>query len=113
MSTTQTTQTDQTLQNEQSSISVAASNHEPSSSASSRQPKVSFAPDVVDNERMGKKSSKVCCLFHGNDDSSDEDSSEDESYNSGKNVHSCSHKNAYERYPKHQREKHRQRQLHS
>ncbi|KAF2840830.1 hypothetical protein M501DRAFT_903373, partial [Patellaria atrata CBS 101060] len=44
---------------------------------------ISWADDVVDNEGMGKKSSKVCCIYHkphsveeSSDDSSDSSSSD-------------------------------------
>jgi len=40
--------------------------------------RIQWAEDVVDNEGMGKKSSKVCCIYHkpkGKGESSDEDSS--------------------------------------
>jgi len=39
---------------------------------------IQWAEDVVDNEGMGKKSSKVCCIYHGPhnvDESSDSDDS--------------------------------------
>ena len=46
---------------------------------------IQWAEDVVDNEGMGKKSSKVCCIYHGphtvdeSSDSDDSSSSSDES----------------------------------
>ncbi|KAJ4361313.1 Type 1 phosphatases regulator ypi1 [Ascochyta clinopodiicola] len=46
---------------------------------------IQWATDVVDNEGMGKKSSKVCCIYHApreagesSDESSDSSSSSDE-----------------------------------
>ncbi|TVY83811.1 Type 1 phosphatases regulator [Lachnellula suecica] len=48
-------------------------------------PRIQWAEDVVDNEGLGRKKSKVCCIYHapkGIDESSDEsssDSSSDES----------------------------------
>lgn len=44
--------------------------------------RIQWAEDVVDNEGMGKKSSKVCCIYHkphepGDSDSSDSSSSSD------------------------------------
>lgn len=52
------------------------------------EPRVQWAEDVVDNEHMGKKSSKVCCIYHApkpidesSDESSSGDSSSDESDN--------------------------------
>ncbi|KAE8452875.1 hypothetical protein EG329_013147 [Mollisiaceae sp. DMI_Dod_QoI] len=41
--------------------------------------RIQWAEDVVDNEGMGKKKSKVCCIYHapkGIDESSDESSSD-------------------------------------
>jgi len=41
--------------------------------------RIRWAEDVVDNEGMGKKKSKVCCIYHpprGVDESSDESSSD-------------------------------------
>ncbi|KAF6830866.1 type 1 phosphatases regulator ypi1 [Colletotrichum musicola] len=49
--------------------------------APSRQ-SVRWAEDVVDNEGLGRKSSKVCCIYHrpkGVDESSDESSSDSSS----------------------------------
>ncbi|KAK0654107.1 Type 1 phosphatases regulator YPI1 [Lasiodiplodia hormozganensis] len=43
---------------------------------------IQWAEDVVDNEGMGKKSSKVCCIYHKQrefGESSDESSSDDSS----------------------------------
>jgi len=43
---------------------------------------IQWAEDVVDNEGMGKKSSKVCCIYHkprAADESSDDDSSDSSS----------------------------------
>jgi protein phosphatase 1 regulatory subunit 11 len=48
---------------------------------------IQWAEDVIDNEGMGKKSSKVCCIYHkphavgesSDEGSSDESSSSDES----------------------------------
>ncbi|EOD50110.1 putative type 1 phosphatase regulator ypi1 protein [Neofusicoccum parvum UCRNP2] len=43
---------------------------------------IQWAEDVVDNEGMGKKSSKVCCIYHKQrefGESSDESSSDDDS----------------------------------
>ncbi|KZV67335.1 hypothetical protein PENSPDRAFT_688235 [Peniophora sp. CONT] len=44
-------------------------------------PRVQWTEDVVDNEGMGKKKSKICCIYHkpkAYDESSDEDSSSDD-----------------------------------
>ncbi|KAF1354894.1 phosphatase inhibitor-domain-containing protein, partial [Delphinella strobiligena] len=48
------------------------------------QPRVQWAEDVVDNEGMGKKSSKVCCIYHkpretGESSSEESSSSSDDS----------------------------------
>lgn len=43
---------------------------------------ITWSEDVVDNEGMGRKSSKVCCIYHapkGIDESSDESSSDSSS----------------------------------
>ncbi|KAI8824130.1 phosphatase inhibitor-domain-containing protein [Fimicolochytrium jonesii] len=60
--------------------------------------KVQWDDDVVDNEGLGKKSSKVCCIFrkpHNPDDtSSDSESS------SGSEADDPNEPNAYEREPK-------------
>jgi len=48
--------------------------------------RVQWAEDVVDNEGLGRKSSKVCCIYHAPkpiDESSDESSSDDSSDESG------------------------------
>eukprot|EP00897_Mesotaenium_endlicherianum_P004809 jgi/Mesen1/4356/ME000022S03649 len=42
-----------------------------------RKKKVTWQEDTVDNENMGKKSSKKCCIFH-KEKGFDEDSSDDE-----------------------------------
>lgn len=48
------------------------------------QRRIHWAEDVVDNEGMGKKSSKVCCIYHkphepGDSDSESDSSSSDDS----------------------------------
>merc|ERR1711970_376940 len=47
-----------------------------------RRPRVSFTQDTVDNEGMGKKSSKVCCIYKKpkafGESSSESDSSDDD-----------------------------------
>ncbi|KAG8629559.1 hypothetical protein KVT40_003424 [Elsinoe batatas] len=47
---------------------------------------IQWAEDVIDNEGMGKKSSKVCCIYHkpknAGDSSSDESSSDSDSSDS-------------------------------
>lgn len=97
--------------------------------AEASEPRVRWAEDVVDNEGLGKKSSKVCCIYHkpkedgaSSDDSSDSSSSDDEGQDSepdlsraqaaggkrgggkgkGKGrAHRQPSPNAYERQPKH------------
>jgi len=47
-----------------------------------RRPRIQWAEDVVDNEGLGRKKSKVCCIYHapkGIDESSDESSSDSSS----------------------------------
>lgn len=49
------------------------------------QRRIQWAEDVIDNEGMGKKSSKVCCIYHkprAADESSGDDSSDDSSSDS-------------------------------
>jgi len=41
--------------------------------------RVRWAEDVVDNEGMGKKSSKVCCIYHKPHEPGDSDSDSDSS----------------------------------
>ncbi|KAF8343601.1 type 1 phosphatases regulator YPI1 [Amanita rubescens] len=56
-----------------------------------RGPRVAWGEDVVDNEGCGRKSSKVCCIYHKqrkfdeseSEDSSDSDSSSDEGEGEG------------------------------
>ncbi|KAH6913614.1 type 1 phosphatases regulator YPI1 [Coprinopsis sp. MPI-PUGE-AT-0042] len=53
-------------------------------------PKVTWDEDVVDNEGMGKKKSKICCIFHptrefGESSGSDSDSDSDDSSCDGHN----------------------------
>ncbi|PSS20449.1 hypothetical protein M430DRAFT_27494 [Amorphotheca resinae ATCC 22711] len=48
--------------------------------------RIQWAEDVVDNEGLGRKKSKVCCIYHapkGIDESSDESSSDDDDSDSG------------------------------
>ncbi|KAH6683215.1 type 1 phosphatases regulator ypi-1 [Halenospora varia] len=51
-----------------------------------RRTRIQWAEDVVDNEGLGRKKSKVCCIYHapkGIDESSDESSSDSSSDESG------------------------------
>ena len=49
--------------------------------------RIQWAEDVVDNEGLGRKSSKVCCIYHApkevGESSSEEDSSSGDSDSSG------------------------------
>ncbi|KAK5152301.1 Type 1 phosphatases regulator ypi1 [Recurvomyces mirabilis] len=45
-------------------------------------PRVRWAEDVVDNEGMGKKSSKVCCIYHKPKEPGDSESEDDSSSSS-------------------------------
>ncbi|GAB7342225.1 hypothetical protein MBLNU457_g0471t1 [Dothideomycetes sp. NU457] len=61
----------------QGTIRLRAERAEPSEGR-----RIQWAEDVVDNEGMGKKSSKVCCIYHkpkGKGESSDEESSDSSS----------------------------------
>ena len=46
---------------------------------SDQQRRIQWAEDVVDNEGMGKKSSKVCCIYHKPHEPGDSDSDSDSS----------------------------------
>ncbi|TVY47106.1 Type 1 phosphatases regulator [Lachnellula occidentalis] len=55
---------------------------EVSMGARAGRPRIQWAEDVVDNEGLGRKKSKVCCIYHapkGIDESSDESSSDSSS----------------------------------
>ena len=79
----------QTLLQTNSSDSGPATLHlraaEPAHNSDGRR-RIQWAEDVVDNEGMGKKSSKVCCIYHKahepgdseSDDSSSDDGSDSE-----------------------------------
>ncbi|GAB0141455.1 hypothetical protein EsHS_00002048 [Epichloe bromicola] len=70
---------------------------------------VQWAEDVVDNEGLGRKSSKVCCIYHkpkGVDESSDESSSSSDSdtdsdaekrRGNGKKARACGHGHSHGR----------------
>lgn len=73
--------------------------------------KVRWTEDVVDNENMNKKKTKICCIFHPHREfgelsseesssSSDEsDKSDDEGDNSNERPNRSSSPNAYEKQP--------------
>jgi len=53
----------------------------------------------VDNEGAGKKSSKICCIYHkpkAFDESSDEDDSSDEDSDSSHRAHEHEHRHTHE-----------------
>ena len=71
---------------------------------------VKFEVGTIDNEFMGKKKSKVCCIFNkghtlDSSSSSDEDCCGDEPGN-------AKDANRYDRYPKHQRRAMRDKKNH-
>jgi len=45
--------------------------------------RIQWAEDVIDNEGMGKKSSKVCCIYHGPSEPGDSDSDSSSSSEGG------------------------------
>jgi len=57
--------------------------HDTTSTEPSTRRRIQWAEDVVDNEGLGRKSSKVCCIYHKTrqfgESSSEEDSSSDDS----------------------------------
>ncbi len=57
--------------------------HDASGSNTSTRRRIQWAEDVIDNEGLGRKSSKVCCIYHKTrafgESSSEEDSSSDSS----------------------------------
>ncbi|KAF2399145.1 hypothetical protein EJ06DRAFT_557632 [Trichodelitschia bisporula] len=95
-----------------------------SSTGTAEERHIQWAEDVVDNEGMGKKSSKVCCIYHkprGPDDESSDESSDSDGEDSdgnddgrarpvggGRDRHGHNHgkgkrkpsPNAYEKMPK-------------
>ena len=61
---------------------------------------VQWQPGTIDNENMGKKKSKICCIYnkpHTLDSSSSSDDDCCHDHGNAKNA------NRYDRYPKHQR----------
>uniref|UniRef100_A0A060T9Y6 Type 1 phosphatases regulator n=1 Tax=Blastobotrys adeninivorans TaxID=409370 RepID=A0A060T9Y6_BLAAD len=90
---------------------------------SANERRVRWTEDVVDNEHMNKKKSKICCIFHpqrefgesseeelsessGSDSDSDSDSDAQGSSNNKGKAKQCKHRhhhdgrpNAYERQP--------------
>ncbi|OMJ13415.1 Type 1 phosphatases regulator YPI1 [Smittium culicis] len=80
------------------SSSGAADEHQQESESSHQEykrPKVRWAEDTVDNEHMGKKKSKVCCIFKKQRNWDESDTEDSDS--------SCCHSdepNEYERMPR-------------
>ncbi|KAL1304617.1 hypothetical protein AAFC00_003584 [Neodothiora populina] len=64
----------------------AASDAEPATPEPTERRRIQWAEDVIDNEGMGKKSSKVCCIYHkpreAGESSSDSSDSSDSSSDS-------------------------------
>lgn len=70
--------------------------------------KVSWREDTVDNEHMQKKKSKICCIFHKDDDCDSDDGDDGEGKGKGKEQdhhHECNHandgSNGAEQHPEH------------
>merc|ERR1712050_445313 len=74
---------------------------------SSSQPRrgIRWTEDTVDNEHLGRKSSKKCCIFH-KPKADPRDSTSEESDSSDEDV------NAYERLPKHQKRAMKKKKAH-
>lgn len=75
-----------------------------------KKPKVRWTEDVVDNEHMGKKKSKICCIFHPQREFGEESCSSGSDLDSGSDSDSASEcgdhhgcrplsPNAYEKQP--------------
>ncbi|KAL1920491.1 uncharacterized protein VTP21DRAFT_868 [Calcarisporiella thermophila] len=81
--------------------------------------KVKWSEDVVDNEHLGKKKSKICCIYrrpHAFDESSEDESSGSDSdhdcdghghghHHNHKRTPRSSSPNAYERQPRYSKDK--------
>lgn len=73
-----------------------------------KKPRVRWTEDVIDNEDMGKKKSKICCIFHpqrefgeeSDSDSSSSSSGSSDSSSSEDESHDHSHCNHGDRRPK-------------
>lgn len=71
-------------------------------------PRVRWTEETVDNEHMNKKKTKICCIFHPQQDfdhecsesSSSDDSESDASGDEGNGDNRPSSPNAYEHQPK-------------
>ncbi|XP_073395587.1 type 1 phosphatases regulator ypi1-like [Physcomitrium patens] len=72
--------------------------------------KVSWREDTVDNEHMMKKKSKICCIFHKDDDCDSDDGDDSGDKGKGKDHdhdhhHECNHfhddANGSEQLPEH------------
>ncbi|KAF9449437.1 hypothetical protein P691DRAFT_667502 [Macrolepiota fuliginosa MF-IS2] len=78
-------------------------------------PRVAWDDDVVDNEHMGKKKSKICCIYHKprpfDESSSDESSSDSDSDSScgGNDAHSSDQgdHHSHHRHHRHRHHHHR------
>ncbi|KAI0342620.1 hypothetical protein BDW22DRAFT_1330162 [Trametopsis cervina] len=62
-------------------------------------PRVVWREDVVDNEHAGKKSSKICCIYHKpkryDESSSEESSSDSDSDSDSDHAHGHSHRHTH------------------
>ncbi|PCH39351.1 hypothetical protein WOLCODRAFT_134736 [Wolfiporia cocos MD-104 SS10] len=70
--------------------------------AARSRPRVVWRDDVVDNEGAGKKSSKICCIYHKPkrfDESSDESSSESDSDSSCSQGHTGRRRRHHHHHP--------------
>ncbi|GME81369.1 unnamed protein product [Ambrosiozyma monospora] len=71
-------------------------------------PRVTWQEDVIDNEHMNKKKTKICCIFHPQNEDEfevepDSDSSSSSSSSSDSDNDEPSKPNAYERQPRYKR----------
>lgn len=66
-----------------------------------KKPRVQWTEDVIDNENMGKKKLKICCIFHPNREFDDDHNCEEDlSLSSDDSENEEGKPNAYERQPK-------------
>lgn len=89
---------------------TSSSTHDRSQSPKSGDKKcVTWTEDVVDNENLGRKKTKICCIFHPqNEEEFEVEGDSDSSSSSGSSSSSSSDEsdaepNAYERQPRYKR----------
>jgi len=78
-------------------------------SSTSSGPRVGWSEDVVDNEGAGRKSSKICCIYHkprrfdesSSEESSDSDSDSDSSWDGHDHNHDRTNNHPRSRHPRH------------